>query len=274
MKRTFTVIEMLALVVSAPLFTTQCTLSWADAKFKKSLALTAIHEDAAAIKVETANGNIEIGRVQAASVEITADIRAITQERLDAVVVRTERKDDRSLRIWLEWPGGKRESNEGASLAIRLPNATAIHAESSNGRIRVNGVGSSADLRTANGNVEVDAIAGDVKARTSNGRIAVREVKGKADLQTMNGSIDLSLEDTASSPFQVATLNGSVSVDVGAAFRGEISASTSNGSIRIHDGKTESSAKSSLSRVIGTGGEKSRITTSNGSVSVRVRGPV
>lgn len=259
-----------ATLAATPLLV-QCTPPWSPAKFKKTVTAEAAHLDGSALHVETANGSIDIARGQGPSVEVSANVRATTQERLDAVALRTERQPDSSLRIWLEWPSGKLESNEGASLTVRVPTAAAIHAESSNGRIRVTGAGSSADLRTANGAIELDAIDGDVRARTSNGRIAAHGVKGKAELVTSNGSIELSLDATAASPFQASTQNGSVSVDVGTAFRGEISASTSNGSIRIHDGKTETSAKHLLSRNIGTGGEKSHISTSNGSVSVRVR---
>lgn len=267
MERLLSIFTALAIV----LLLAQCAPLWSPANFKKTVAAEAAHLDGSALQVETANGNIDIERGQDTQVYVSANIRATTQERLDAVSLRAERQADNCLRVWLDWPDGKLKNNEGASLTIRVPGASAIRAESSNGRIRVNGVGHSADLRTANGSIDVDAIAGDVRLHTSNGRIAARGVKGKADLQTSNGSINLSLDATASLPFQASTQNGPVSVDVGAAFQGEIRASTSNGSIRMHDGKSETTAQQSLSRIIGAGGERSCISTSNGSVSVRVR---
>ena len=265
--------------------------AWPGAGVRKTLTVEVAHADNTPLKASTENGSIEIVRGTGAVVEITAEIRARTQQRLDATGLRAERAAGGELRVWLQWPEGKRENNEGASLTIRLPNAAAVTAETSNGKVTIEGVGAQAnvitsnaavqvaqipgpvDIRTSNGSVEIDTISGDARVKTSNARILARGVKGKADLTTSNGSVELSVDDSAAAPFSVSTSNASVRVDLAAGFNGEVSASTSNGSIRFSDPRgEEKTSKGSQTRTFGAGGEKSRVSTSNGSVTVQVRG--
>lgn len=260
--------------------------SWGGSTVKRNATLEIAHAAGSPVSVETANGSIEVVKGGGSQVEVSAEIRARDEARLGQVVLRAERGNG-ELKVWVEWPEGRRLNNEGASLMVRVPDASIVRAETSNGAVRVEDVGTSADLRTSNGSVRalrvagpveartsngkivIEDAAGDAKARTSNGSIDVRGVKGRADLESSNGSIELRVA-AGGAPFRVSTSNASVQVDLPASFAGEISASTSNGSVRLDDGKGEVKSRDSLTRVIGAGGEKSRVSTSNGSVTVRV----
>lgn len=260
--------------------------SWGGSTVKRDASLEIAHSPGSPLRVETGNGTIEVIKGGGSQVEVSAEIRARNDERLDRVVIRAERAGG-ELKVWVEWPEGKRLSNEGASLTVRVPDASAVKAETSNGSVSVDDVGTSADLRATNGRVSalrvagpVDArtsnakiviedAAGDVRARTTNGSIDVRGAKGRADLESSNGSIELRVAD-GGGPFRVSTSNASVSVDLPSSFGGEVAASTSNGSVSLDDGKDNVRSRASLTRVIGAGGETSRVSTSNGSVTIRV----
>lgn len=259
--------------------------SWGGSTVKRNATLEIAHAAGSPVSVESGNGSIEVIRGGGPQVEVSAEIRAKDDARLGQVVLRAERSSG-ELKVWVDWPGGKRLSNEGASLTVRVPDASAVKAETSNGAVRVEDVGTSADLRTSNGAVRamrvagpvearasngkivIEDAAGDAKARTSNGAIDVRGVRGRADLESSNGSIEIRVPE-GGGPFRAVTSNASVSVELPASFAGEISASTSNGSVRFDDGKGEVRSRDSLTRVIGAGGEKSRVSTSNGSVTIR-----
>jgi hypothetical protein len=258
------------------------------ARFSRTDTVIKTHVQSAPVQVQVANGSIEVKAGQADEVQITAVIKAVTQERLEQTMLVVTRTADQTLDISVQWPNGKRKGNEGCSLTITLPDAGAIALKSSNGRLTVTGVGSELKLRTSNGRIIASHIPGNIYGRTSNGRIILTDIGGEVDVNTSNGrliftemsgpiaadtsngSVQIRLTDTAIGPLDVNTSNGSTTVAIGPGFRGQLALSTSNGRIKVDENIEKQSKdirKSSATIHFGSG-NASRIHTSNGSITI------
>ena len=128
-----------------------------------------------------------------------------------------------------------------------------------------------ASLKSSNGQVTLNDVAGDVKVRTSNGRINIHDFTGQIEAQTDNGSIDFNGTLRGGSENELRTSNGSVDVMLVETPGVELDASTSNGKVKSDlpitiSGETRDNQ---LVGSIGSGGRQLLIHTSNGSITIR-----
>ena len=261
-------------------------------KIEKELDLTVAHLEAQALRIDARNGSISIAPNEAEEVQIHARIHGPDRERVDAAVVRAEREKDGSLHIWAQWPT-ERKSNEGVSFSILIPATAGIHAESSNGSISITDLAGPYDLNTSNGTIQVMRAIGDVRADTSNGPITINGTPGKvyADTSngdisvsgvsgpvaadTSNGNIEVALIDTNPGPVDADTSNGSITIAVGPAFDGSMIADTSNGKVRFgpfpegYRAEVTKAEKDLVRATFGPSSHRSRLDTSNGTITVR-----
>lgn len=238
---------------------------------EKTETLSIGHVEGSSIDVETVNGSITIKKSDRKDVEIKARIRARSDERLDQVNILTERAKDGKLTIRVEWPDGSRQSNEGVSFEILLPDAKHARLKSSNGKLNIAGLSGDADLRTSNGSITVQDHDGPIDAQTSNGKINIAGATHSVKVKTSNGSLKIGLASAAKGPINARTSNGSVTLDLSPSFSGNLSMQTSNGSIKLKDLGSASVSKHSKKKAeidFGGDGEKSMIRTSNGSIRV------
>lgn len=266
---------------------------------ERELTLTADHVLGQALVVRSQNGGLKIqgDRVSKVHVEAKLVCRGATQAEADARVAHAKilaGEADGTLTIRPEFPGGPR-SGDGASIAVRTPDASRIVAETSNGGVKVillggdlrirtsnGGIGvidheGPVDLETSNGSVLLRNIGGAVHARTSNGKMVAENVRGPADLQSSNGGIQLTLAPDQAGPVRAFTSNGTIGVTVGAAFRGPVWMKTSNGALVVEDKggrvtrkELDKRKRSGTVYLGGRRGEKSTIQTSNGSVRLTI----
>lgn len=283
---------MRSLVLAAPLMLIAFAGCTPDAVFERRITTSAPHIRGEAIDIETANGAVSVFRAPITEVSIVADIKAVTQERADAVTLDISRDPEGTLVLRPVWPEPGRRDNEACSFEIRLPDADGVTIETQNGAILVQGLAGAADLETSNGRVEVENHDGHALIRTSNGAILVTSLRGSCDADTSNGAITLrdvdgpvaaessngriaiSLSDTAAGPVVAKTSNGAIQLEVGPAFVGRVGVSTSNGALdiaRMHDSSFTRRSRGSGVLTIGAGGEESRLSTSNGSIEVTRR---
>lgn len=75
-------------------------------------------------------------------------------------------------------------------LEIETPRATQVHAHTSSGAIRIDGIDGPAVTETSSGRTEISAIAGDVTATTHSGSIRIDNAKGTVVARNSSGSID------------------------------------------------------------------------------------
>ncbi len=258
------------------------------ATFTRTVTISKTHVEAAPIRAQVSNGSIEVKVGNTDEVQITAKIKALTQDRLDRTMLIVTRTGDQTLDISVQWPDGKRKGNEGCSLTITLPDAGVIALKTSNGRLTVTGVGTDLDLQTSNGRIVASDIPGNIYGRTSNGRVTLTNIGGEIDVDTSNGkliftnvtgpikadtsngSVQIRLTEAATGPIDISTSNGSATIAVGSRFQGKLQLSTSNGRIKVDEhtnAKSMTINKSSASINFGGNGS-SRVRTSNGSITV------
>lgn len=277
MNRTWAAILSGALAVSLPV-AAGCVMAveggcaWQPASFKASKPAQVAYVADAPLDVQTENGSITVRKTEETQVVITAHINAISQERLDATKVTSQRNDDGTLVVRVEWPGGKREMNEGASIEVLTPGAKGLKLRTSNGAIKSSGMSGDAAFNTSNGSITVTEHAGHVLADTSNGAIHLTDVpSAKAD--TSNGSITIRLNADAAGPVDADTSNGSITLEVGEAFDASIDAKTSNASVKCTAAGASAIATGSNHGAFkfGAGAHKCRLDSSNGSITIRSR---
>lgn len=225
--------------------------------------ITVPHVAGSRLDVRTRNGSVEVREGGVDTVQVTATIRARSQDRLAKTSVTTRRTDDGTLEVRVEWPDGPKRG-EGASIVVVTPSARHVSAAGSNGDILVHAADcKEVDARSSNGNIVVHAPGASVKAASSNGEIELKGVSS-ADVATSNGRVSVELAPQSAGPLAIHTSNGPVDLTVGPAFGGVLRATTSNGPVHV-------AAPRALARDGGFDfgpGASSVISTSNGSVRV------
>ena len=136
---------------------------------------------------------------------------------------------------------------------VEVPEGVRFTAVTVNGSVEAEGLAGFADLRTVNGDIEVESTQG-ARGATVNGSInAVLGADWTQDvsLETVNGSIEVDVEDDHGAEVDVSWVNGSLEVEPPLALRGKLSRRsargalgeggpelelrTVNGSVRIHE---------------------------------------
>ncbi len=164
-----------------------------------------------AIDVVTTNGSVTVNLSNRADVEITAHLRAVSAERLEAAKVVADRDEEGALSVSVDWPDGKPRNREGCSFDVLIPDALDVTLRTTNGRIDLAGLRGKADLHTSNGGIEVTVHGGPLDATTSNGQIKATDIKGTIDASTSNGRIEIS---DAVGRVDAKTSNGTIVVSL------------------------------------------------------------
>lgn len=247
----------------------------AFAQFSGDASSSSTSQAAAApvLDVKTANGAITITKAEDAQITITANVKARTQERADAVKVVTTLNSG-VLEVRAEWPG-ERFGNEGCSFDISIPATTGIRADTSNGRIELTGLAGDATLDSSNGAITVTRHAGPIDADTSNGSIKIIDASAAVQADSSNGSITISIAPNNTGNITADTSNGSIECSIPAAFAGTVIAKTSNGSLSVSDvnGKNIMTGRKSFewrANPSSPTAQQINLDTSNGSIRVRL----
>lgn len=244
------------------------------------------------LDIVTANGSIKAHQESRVDVAVEVELYGHDEERLDFTTVHADRMGDDTLRVWIDWPGGKRRDGEGAKIEIYTPDAVGVRAKTSNGSVSIMGLQGEARINTSNGSVHIDKhkgpmivntsnggvrvenSLGNIKFDTSNGRIIISNADGEVQGDTSNGNVYISTLDGASGPIRVRTSNGRVELDLGHGFEGALSLKTSNGRIKtdgLVDANLVESSDDSLKLQMGESMAISGVETSNGSIRVHGR---
>tara|TARA_R110002073_G_scaffold118918_3_gene259014 strand:+ start:121718 stop:122635 length:918 start_codon:yes stop_codon:yes gene_type:complete len=252
------------------------------------------HVVGSGVDVQSGNGSIVAFTTERENVSIKFDLYGHDLDRLELAVINAMRDGDDTLQVWVDWPGGKRQNGEGASIELELPDTTNLTAQTSNGYISIAGISGHAQLKTSNGSVTVENHDGTVYSDTSNGRVQIEHVSGSVEVytsngrviitdafgpiraETSNGKVYASTMDGNPGPVRIRTSNGSVTLDLGDGFEGILKCDTSNGKVRLEGIGNASVIESSSKHVelqVGDSKEVSAVRTSNGSISVQERQP-
>lgn len=232
--------------------------------------LTADYDAPRPVRIESANGSVEVRRSDAPVIRVDATLYSRNLERLADAVVVLER-DPEGVVIAVEWPG-TRLGSEGCDMLISLPRATTLSVSTSNDHVFIDGVADEVDVRTSNDSVEIRDVPGRVDVRTSNDDVTVLGAGGPVDVQTSNDHVEVLLTRDNPGPVRISTSNSGVELSVGRAFSGILIADTSNGDIEV-DGFWDRRERggNSAELTFDREGEVSRIATSNADVEIEVR---
>ncbi len=147
----------------------------------------------------------------------------------------------------------------------------ALHAQSSNGSVRVDDIVGDIDITTANAKVVCDCTVGKLVARSSNGKIEVGDHRGALDASTSNGLIHAHLHELDPAGVSLATSNGRIVLELPSEPDAEVDVRVDNGVIRS-DFDLGNGNEGGAGRVrgrLGHGGAPIRLRTSNGTISLR-----
>ena len=228
------------------------------------------------LNVKTENGSIDVTQWDGDDVQIEAVIRSATQERA-GITHPLAHRDEKGLHIGVEWAEGERYEAEGCSFLVKVPSASMLDLNSSNGSITARGLACPVTADTSNANVIISDAVGAVDVDTSDGSITLHDVSGPVEADTSNAQVSVTLADGCTHPIFVHTSNGAIHLSVPDDYVGLVSASTSNGSVLASThASSMTSHGSKNNQVIRLGGagdsaQHSKISTSNASIIVMAR---
>ncbi|HWE49933.1 MAG TPA: DUF4097 family beta strand repeat-containing protein [Bryobacteraceae bacterium] len=239
------------------------------------------------INLENANGSVEISGWDENKVEITGVKFASTKEGLEEIRVDVHHSPG-SVDIRTTRPSSHFGSM-GARYAIKVPKTavldrvvtsnaririqdldTSASLKTSNGPIRVENLRGAVDAQTSNGSVELHSIGGDARIRTSNGPVRAEGIAGEFTAHTSNGGITISMDRAPKNGIRAETTNGGITVHLPGGSAARLEADTSNGSVRTDFDLSGSvrESRNHLNGRIGEGGPLIELTTRNGSIGV------
>ena len=200
------------------------------------------------------NGGITVTSWDRDEVEVVATVRARAESASRAAELLGE-VEIRASRGGLEADGPDNERREGWGVGweIRVPRSIDL------------------ELRTTNGGIDVEGVAGNLEIQTTNGGIDLDRVSGSVDGHTTNGGIHLALSGDRWSGrgIDLHTTNGGIRVEVPDGFDADLDVQTTNGGIELgFPVMVEGRIGRRLRTTVGDGGPSVRLRTTNGNVEI------
>lgn len=220
------------------------------------------------LSVSSFNGDVVIRVAEGDSIRATATINS-SLGAADAARIETAFVPGPATSLTASRPDMLDDA--GVSFEIVVPPCVSLGSiETSNGRIEVAGGAGSPVFETSNGDVTVSGFAGRVRIDTSNGDVTA----GGRDLvilgiDTSNGDIQVSPASFAEGAV-LDTSNGDITAGLAPGAFAEFSMDTSNGSVSV-EGPGFSEVRiddSEGSAVMGGGGPRVELSSSNGNITV------
>lgn len=216
--------------------------------------------------MSTTGGRLEVGNLENGSVEIQGgDVSAIEIHALiDAEAPSEVEAKEIAGRVEVEADAGsvhargpRTEHRRGWSVSyrIRVPRHYDISLAAENGSVDVSDVSGHMDLGSENGSVTLNRVGGAIRLKSENGSVDVTlegpRLDGEGlDVESENGSVDVHVPATFAAHLDARSETGSMAVDFPVAVQGRLDP---------HHITTD----------IGGGGPTIRISSENGSVSIR-----
>ena len=125
-------------------------------------------------------------------------------------------------------------------------------------------------IKTTNGEIRVNAIAGFVKIETVNGDIELTGIEKGVDVNAVNGRVQVELASVGEGGVRCKTTNGQIILTVPTSAKASIVARVTNGVVNTENLNLQSTESSHrrLDATIGGGGPEIRLDTTNGEVRI------
>jgi DUF4097 and DUF4098 domain-containing protein YvlB len=275
-----------------------------EAQFHQTYPL----QPGAKLNLENVNGSVEITAWDQNTLDVSATRYADSQELLDQLKIDVSVSSGGALIRTLPptQPGNAgvkyviKAPRRVELTEIRTTNGSVridgleagANLRTTNGAVQATKTRGKLQIATSNGSVQIQDVEGDTEVQTSNGAVQASAIRGPVAATTSNGNVKVDLEDSRGGPITLKTSNGGVELKLAAISRSDVQASTSNGSITVRipassganvraqtsrnnrissdfdirkQGDTEPSR---LEGVVGPGGPKLDLTTSQGSIRI------
>ena len=249
-----------------------------QAKYERTMQLSAPLSPGSAFEAQTHNGSITIKGADVTECSMTATIvaRASTDEEAQELAEQvnvTLAPSGNRLVTKIDRPTQLVNKSVSVSLDIIVPNKTDLGLVSHNGAIEISDIIGRIEATSHNGKVTGDKITGTAAFETHNGAIICDEISGNIKLTSHNGGIKAFYIDTAPAvcDISIVTYNGSIELKTPSNLSAKIDVSTHNGSINTDLPITVSGkiSKSKLTGTIGAGEGQLHLETHNGSIRIR-----
>ncbi len=129
-------------------------------------------------------------------------------------------------------------------------------------------------VRTANGEIAVDSLAGRLVATTANGGVTGRDLGGGVEARVVNGPVTIDMRSVGTDPIDLRTVNGTVQLTLPDTAKANVSANCTNCAIGVSDLTLELMGEQSKRRVRGRmngGGTPIDLVTTNGTIRIARR---
>lgn len=222
------------------------------------------------MQVHNANGDIRISQWTEDFVEVYAKKKTNHgQEELSKVDIEVIIDDMMYIRTkYLE-----KNTRVSVTYTIRVPRSLVVqNVRTSNGNIELNGTRGDTEVMTSNGDIDLKDVEGTVYVETSNGEIDIEETAAVLEAHTSNGDVHVEIYSIPEEGTDITTSNGSIDLRINDQLNADINAATSMGKVYVKDLALESrfTATSVTSTVLkgklGDGGSLINVGTSNGDV--------
>jgi len=257
------------------------------AEIKRSTERTFDLAPGGVVRIDNQNGRVtvEAWDQPRARVQIVRVVRATDVEKAEAYLrgLRAEIDVGRDgLTITSRYPKrhesvgfwdliGQRIASAQINYYVQVPRETRLDLATTNGPVRVRGTRGALQAETTNGAIDLSKVTGAVDAQTTNGSIEFSDVQGAAKAETTNGSVTVALRGLEAGGVTLETTNGSIEVYLPDPLRANLDAATTNGKVYVSFPLTTQGVMTSKSvrGMIGGGGPKISLLTTNGNIEVR-----
>jgi DUF4097 and DUF4098 domain-containing protein YvlB len=125
-------------------------------------------------------------------------------------------------------------------------------------------------IKTTNGEIKVNAIAGFVKIETVNGDIELTGMEKGVDVDAVNGRVQVEMASVGDGGVRCKTTNGQIILTVPTTAKATFAARVTNGVVHTENLTVQSTESSHrrLDGTIGGGGPEIRLDTTNGEVRI------
>jgi hypothetical protein len=249
-----------------------------QAKYERTMQLSAPLSPGSTFEAQTHNGSITINGAEVTECSLTATIvtRAATDEEaleLSNQVNVTLVPSGNRLTAKIDKPTNLINKSVSVSLDVQLPNQTDLELVTHNGAVEISDVTGKLEATTHNGKVTCERISGTTTFETHNGSVTCSEISGNTQLKSHNGGIEAFYTSTAPSACDISmvTHNGGIELKTPPNLSAKIDVSTHNGSIKTDLPITVSGeiTRNKLTGTIGAGEGKLHLETHNGSIRIR-----
>ncbi|WP_167880925.1 DUF4097 family beta strand repeat-containing protein [Methanococcoides sp. AM1] len=221
------------------------------------------------LTVNNINGQIEINRWDGDKVELEAIKRTnYGEDELQKVNIIVNEIDD-ELKVETKYPALE-NVRVSVDINIKVPeNVTVDIIETTNGNIVISDTKGNTTAITTNGNIAISNVKGYITAISSNGALDIQRTTGIGDLQTTNGRIEAHILDIRDD-VDIRCTNGAIILFIDPSLDADIEMETTNGHISISEVELVATNLESthVEGVIGEGGNKMHIRTTNGNVNL------